>query len=97
MGESGERGLKVFEAYAIVAFLSGLASVGIAAITVFHFERITDGGMWAIAAMVAAPALMGVGISYCVYRSSALLQARAVPGPAADASQHFYPRERGPG
>ena len=36
----------------------------IVAIALALLNNISDGGMWAIAAMAAAPALMGIGIAY---------------------------------
>ena len=47
-----------------VAIASGGASAGIALICMFTMHTISDAGMWAIAAMVAAPAIMGIGIAY---------------------------------
>ena len=40
------------------------ASVGIVAVTFMLLHNISEGGMWAIAAMAAAPSGMGIGIAY---------------------------------
>jgi len=40
------------------------ASVGIVAIAFIFMHSITDSGMWAVAAMAAAPSFMGLGIAY---------------------------------
>ena len=53
--------------YVGVALAAGGASVLITLIgfcMVMHLTLLTDGTMWAIAAMVAAPAVMGIGIAY---------------------------------
>ena len=42
-----------------LAFLSRVTAGG----------RVTDGSMWAIAAMAAAPAVMGIGVSYFISRT----------------------------
>jgi len=49
--------------YALIALYAGLTSVAIAFVAFSLMRPITDGGMWAIAAMVAAPAVMGIGIA----------------------------------
>jgi len=48
----------------VVAGYCAGASVMIVAIALALLNNISDGGMWAIAAMAAAPALMGIGIAY---------------------------------
>lgn len=50
--------------FVMVALCSGGASAGIAFVGMSLLRTITDAGMWAIAAMVAAPALMGIGVAY---------------------------------
>ena len=52
--------------YAPVALFAGLASVAIAFFAFAILRYISDSGMWAIAAMVAAPAAMGVGIAFFI-------------------------------
>jgi hypothetical protein len=52
---------------AVAAFCS-TASLGIVALAFCVLNDITDGGMWAIAAMTAAPPLMGIGIAYFMTR-----------------------------
>lgn len=44
------------------------ASFGIVTVSFLFLHNISDGGMWAIAAMAAAPSLMGVGIAYFMTR-----------------------------
>ena len=44
------------------------ASVGIAALAFILLHPISDSGMWAIAAMVAAPSLMGCVIAYLIVK-----------------------------
>ena len=53
--------------YVGIALAAGGASVFVAFIgfcMVMHLSLLTDGTMWAIAAMVAAPAVMGIGVAY---------------------------------
>jgi hypothetical protein len=50
--------------FAQVALCSGAASVLIAFLCMVLLRSITDTGMWACAAMVFAPALMGIGVAY---------------------------------
>jgi hypothetical protein len=53
--------------YVGVALAAGGASVLIAFIgfcMVMHLSLLTDGTMWAIAAMVGAPSVMGMGIAF---------------------------------
>jgi hypothetical protein len=45
------------------------ASVGIVAIAFVFLHSISDAGMWAVAAMAAAPSAMGVGIAYFLTRN----------------------------
>ena len=56
-----------FVPYLILAFICGLASVGIAFMVMMvigHVEHTTsDAGLNAMAGMVAAPAVMGIGIA----------------------------------
>jgi hypothetical protein len=47
-----------------VASYCGGAAFAIALVAFLLKHPITDGGMWALAAMVAAPCLMGVGLAY---------------------------------
>lgn len=59
--------------YVGVSLAAGGASVLIAFIgfcMVMHLTQITDGTMWAIAAMVASPSLMGIGIAFVMSRHS---------------------------
>jgi hypothetical protein len=54
-----------------VAVAAGGAAVLVAFIgfcMVMHLTELSDGTMWAIAAMVAAPAVMGIGIAYFMKR-----------------------------
>lgn len=49
--------------FALVALYAGGASAGIAFLAFVNLHRISDAGMFAIALMVAAPSLMGIGIA----------------------------------
>jgi len=57
-------------AYALVAMFSGGASVAIVCLAFLILHEISDAGMWAIAAMTAAPAAMGIGVAYCMSKRS---------------------------
>lgn len=48
---------------AVTAFCA-VASVAIVALAFCLLRDISDEGLWAIAAMVAAPSLMGIGIAF---------------------------------
>lgn len=48
---------------ALVAILCSFASVGIVALAFCLLRPISDGGMWAVAAMTAAPALLGIVVA----------------------------------
>ena len=52
--------------FVLIAFVSGLASAFIAFLCamVLGNGKYTDTGMLALAAMVAAPAVMGIGVAY---------------------------------
>lgn len=52
--------------YALVALFSGGASALIVCFALLILHQISDAGMWAIAAMAAAPAAMGIGIAHCM-------------------------------
>lgn len=52
--------------YALVALFSGAASVAIVCFALLILHTISDAGMWAIAAMAAAPAAMGIGVAHCL-------------------------------
>ena len=58
--------------YLALALISALASVAIVFIAMIVLEhnggQISDGGMHGIAAMAAAPAVMGIGIASCLPR-----------------------------
>lgn len=66
-----------FKAFTVVAGISAAGSL----LTVLYalaflsrvpdggLSRVNDGGMWAIAAMAAAPAVMGIGVSYFISRT----------------------------
>jgi hypothetical protein len=51
-----------------IASACALASFGIAVTAFMILNTITDQGMWAIAAMVAAPSAMGCGIAYFMHK-----------------------------
>jgi hypothetical protein len=54
-----------FVPYLILAFICGLASFGIAFVGMIAYSRVgmTEHGLLALAGMVAAPAVMGIGIA----------------------------------
>jgi hypothetical protein len=54
----------------LIAAVCAAASVGIVFIALMTLHQISDGGMWAIAAMAAAPSLMGCGIAYFMCQQS---------------------------
>ena len=68
-----------FKAFTVVAGISAAGSLltVLLSLTILScppdggtiLSRVTDGGMWAIAAMAAAPAVMGIGVSYCISRT----------------------------
>ena len=94
MSEPTEKWEKIHESYTQVAMYCGAACVAITWITVTHFGNVTDAGMFAIAAMVFAPAVLGLGIAYFVHRTS-LAETPSRSMPATDA--HFFSREGRPG
>ena len=55
-----------YQAYACVAGFGAAATVLIALIAIHHFTTISDNGIWAVAAMVAAPAFMSLGVAFCI-------------------------------
>jgi hypothetical protein len=62
---------QAYGTYKVVVTVSVIAMAGIAAIALKSFRNISDAGMFAIALMVLAPAVLGIGVSYFVYLSSA--------------------------
>ena len=58
-----------FQAFTIVAGISVAGSLLIVIVALQTLSRISDAGMWAIAAMAMAPALMGIGVSYFISRT----------------------------
>jgi len=65
-GESAMNDWRPFVPYLILAFICGLASTGIALMvmaTMANGGHASDVGMCAMAGMVAAPAVMGIGIA----------------------------------
>jgi hypothetical protein len=75
--------MKAFGAYAVVATVGGLGSVLICLVALGSLRTITDEGMWAIAAMVAVPALMAGAVAYFIHRSHLALGGQPAPGTAA--------------
>jgi hypothetical protein len=55
--------MNAYQAYATVAGVSALASLLLGFGIIKALTHISDSGMWAIATMVFAPALMGIGVS----------------------------------
>ena len=58
--------MNAFGAYATVAAVSAAASLLLGFGIVKSLSTITDSGMWAIAAMTFAPAILGVGVSFFI-------------------------------
>ena len=54
--------------YAYIAMCAGTASAAIPICAFLLPRPISDSGMWAIAFMTFAPALMGIGVAYFVKR-----------------------------
>jgi hypothetical protein len=52
----------------LVAFFCALASVGIVALAFCLLREISGNDLWAVAAMAAAPWLMGTGMAYFMTR-----------------------------
>jgi len=92
MSESTNKGPNAFAAYMVVTFVSGAASVFIALVVLTKFTQVTDSGIWAMAVMIAAPALLGIGVSYFIYRTAATGRRGAEPDqapPSPDQEGHF--------
>ena len=62
--------VNAFAAYMVVAAAGAFASAVIALIAMVNFHYISDSGLWAVAVMVLAPALMAVGVSFFISKSS---------------------------
>ena len=58
-----------FKAFTVVAGISAAGSLLTVLYSLAFLSRVTDGAMWAIAAMAAAPAVMGIGVSYFISRT----------------------------
>ncbi len=61
--------MNAYGAYSLVALIASVASLLIGLIGMKTYDRITDSGLWAIAAMVAAPMAMAVGVAYFINRT----------------------------
>jgi uncharacterized membrane protein len=98
MSESPAKGPNVYAAYMVVAFISAAASVIIALIALTRFTQVTDGAMWSMAVMILAPALLGIGVSYFVYRTAGASRGAAMPNHLLQptAAQEGYFREGRP-
>jgi hypothetical protein len=70
MSEPRDKGPNAYAAYMVVALVSAAASVVIALVALNKFTQVTDSAMWAMAAMILAPAALGVGVSYFVHRTA---------------------------
>ena len=62
---------QVYGTYKVVATVSVLTMALIAMIALKSLQHISDGGMFAIALMVLSPGILGIGVSYFIYLSSA--------------------------
>jgi hypothetical protein len=58
-----------FKAFVIVAGVSAASSLLIVFVSLRTLGQISDGGMWAIAAMTTAPAFMAIGVSHFISRT----------------------------
>ena len=78
--------MNAFKALVAVAGISAISSLLIVVFAFIILTHITDGGMWAIAAMAYAPSVAGIGVSYFVSRlpSTGSPPDPAEPGPSAD-------------
>ena len=65
MGDEGKNNSQM-NPYALVALFCAGASFGIVAAALSILRAVTDGGMFAIALMTFAPAVMGIGIAYFI-------------------------------
>jgi hypothetical protein len=68
--------MNAYGAYSTVAGVSALASFLLGFSIIKTLAQITDNAMWAIAAMVFAPAIMGISISFFIFLSHQLLSRR---------------------
>ena len=74
MGEPSSRKFGPYHAFGLVAFISGASIVAVAivcSVILSRFSFTSDATMFALAMMVAAPAFMGIGISFFIYRATA--------------------------
>jgi hypothetical protein len=60
----------IYVAFILVALVSAVTSILFATIAFTKLGQISDSGMGSIAAMVAAPAVMGISISFFVFLAS---------------------------
>jgi hypothetical protein len=79
MSGSPEKGPNAYTAFMVTALVSAGGSVGIVLLALNSLKHITDSGMWAIAVMCFAPALLGIGVSFFIQSSSRSSQNAAVP------------------
>jgi apolipoprotein N-acyltransferase len=93
MNSSPEKGPSAYAAYIGVAFVSAAASVVIALIALSRFSQVSDGAMWAMAAMILTPALLGIGVAYFVNRTAEASRGAPTPDqpsqPTAGQEGHF--------
>ncbi len=68
--------VNALKAFVAVAGISAISSLLIVVFALQILTQITDGGMWAIAAMAFAPSVAGIGVSYFISR---------LPGPPSPA------------
>jgi hypothetical protein len=79
MDEPQNKGPNAHTAYMVVAMVSAAASFLIALVALSKFTQVTDSAMWAMAVMILAPAVLGIGVSYFVHQSA--VTRRRVDGP----------------
>jgi hypothetical protein len=85
-----------YTSYICVALVSASASAGIAFLVfvLAKWSNLSDGGLWALSAAVAAPAGMGIGVSYMIYRTScARLEALSGYRPDTDSKPEYGIKE----
>jgi hypothetical protein len=73
--------MNAYQAYALVGGISAAASLLLGCIALKTFTTLSDSGIWAIAVMTFAPALLGIGVSLfiCLSHRSAPPRERRLP------------------
>ncbi len=61
---------KPYAAFVLVALFCGGTSIVIVQTILSKFNHVSDSGFWAMSTMASSPAILGLGISYFIYRTS---------------------------